>query len=111
MRKAGSAKDAAGMLRRMSGQRLDVVTSIAIVKPGREEIVFWSEYGWVRFRKLTRDEIAAYVHSGKWKGKAAAVNVEEKPVLDWIEKKGGEQGAVIGLPLGRLKKEIKKLGA
>lgn len=108
MKKAANAKSAARMLRRMSGQRLDAVTSIAIMTPDQAEPVFWSEYGWVRFRKIGEDEIQRYIHSKFWKGKAAAVNIGEKPVRDWIVKKGGEQGAVIGLPLKRLRRELGK---
>ena len=41
-----------------------------------------------------------------WMGKAGAVNIEEKPVKDWIVKTGGERDAVIGLPLKRLRREL-----
>ncbi len=106
--KAKHRKEARAIIERLSGQRLDAVTSIAIAKPGGQDIVFWSEYGWVKFRKLEPAEITRYIRSGRWKGKAAAVNVEEKPVQAWIVKKGGEQGAVIGLPLKRIQKELRK---
>jgi septum formation protein len=108
MKKAANAKSAARMLGQMSGQRLDAVTSIALMMPDRADAIVWSEYGWVKFRKLKPAEISRYIHSGRWKGKAAAVNVEEKPVKNWIVKKGGEQGAVIGLPLKRLRRELGK---
>lgn len=108
MAKAAGAREAGRMLGQMSGQRLDVVTSIAMKKPGKAGFLVWTERGWVRFRKLGKGEMARYLASKRWKGKAAAVNVEEKPVKNWIEKKGGEQGAVVGLPLKRLRKEIGK---
>ncbi|MCL6088896.1 MAG: Maf family protein [Candidatus Marsarchaeota archaeon] len=108
MKKASSQKEAAGMLKRMSGQRLDVVTSIALKRPAADFVV-WSEYGWVRFRMLKKDEIARYARSGAWQGKAAAVNVEEKPVRNWIEKNGGEFGAVVGLPTKKLRARLRQM--
>jgi septum formation protein len=110
MGKAANANAARLMLKQMSGQRLDVVTSIAIAIPGRQDMVFWSEYGWVKFRKLEPAEISHYIQSSLWIGKAAAINVEEKPVRNWIVKKGGEWGAVVGLPTKKLGKVLRETG-
>ena len=111
MGKPKNAKAAGLMLKQMSGHKLEAVTSIAVKKPGRmgagkTDFAVWSESGWVKFKKLRAVDISHYLSSGQWKGKAAAVNVEERPVRDWIVKKGGEQGAVVGLPLKRLQKEL-----
>ena len=110
MGKPENRKDARAMLKRLSGQRLDVATSIAIAIPGRQQALCWPECGWVKFRKLGEDEISRYLSSSLWRGKAAAVNAEEKPVRNWIVKKGGEFGAVAGLPAKKLGKALHDIG-
>lgn len=110
MGKAKGIEDARSMLKRLSEHRFDVVTSIAVKRPDAVAPIVWSEYGWTKFGKLEKGEIEKYLRSGRWKGKAAAINVEEKPIVGWIIKKGGEQGAVIGLPRKRLRKELAKIG-
>ncbi len=98
--------DAARMLVRMSGHRMNATTSIAVHSPKTKKIIVWSENGWVRFRHINKDEMKKYLSSRMWMGKAGAVNIEEKPVKDWIVKTGGERDAVIGLPLKRLRREL-----
>ena len=96
------------MVSLLSGQKMFATTSIAIYLPQGGKIEVWSESGWVKFRKIEQIEISRYLSSGKWRGKAGAVNIEEKPVKDWIIRVGGEKDAVIGLPLKRLRKELAK---
>lgn len=106
--KPSSRRAAEPMLKLLSGHRMAAVTSIAVYLPESEKSKVWSEKGWVRFRKLTAIEIEKYLASKKWIGKAGAVNVEERPVLGWITKRGGEFDAVVGLPTKRLRKELGK---
>ncbi|VVB56587.1 Septum formation protein Maf [uncultured archaeon] len=109
MGKPTSAKEAARMLERMSGQKITAITSICIRLPGRKPSV-WSEKGWVGMREITPKQMAAYLQSGLWKGKAGAINIAEKPVKNWVEKKGGEEGAIVGLPVRKLRMVLRRAG-
>ena len=99
---------AARMVSVLSGRKMFATTSIAIYLPRLGKIKVWSESGWVKFRKIEQIEISGYLSSARWRGKAGAVNIGEKPVNGWISKFGGEKDAVIGLPLKRLRKELAK---
>ncbi len=109
MGKAKNRREAKSMLNAISGARVEGITSICVKWPGRPERV-WTERGWVRMRKLNDEDIFAYFSSNLWKGKAGAINIEEKPVKNWIRARGGEQGAIVGLPLKRLRSYLKQTG-
>jgi len=105
--KASSRQKADRMLRLISNHRMSAVTSIALYSPKNKHNKVWSERGWVKFREITLEEIDSYLASKKWQGKAAAVNVEEKPVSGWVTERGGERGAIVGLPLKKLRAELR----
>ena len=94
--KPADADEAAQFLRLMSGRRHHVLTAVTVVADGvaRHRLVDTS----VRFRALGADDIAAYVASGDWRGKAGGYGIQgpASAFIPWIQ---GSFTAVVGLPL------------
>jgi len=81
----------------LSGRRHRVFSAIAVVTPDgilREAL---SETI-VRFKRLTTDEIDAYIAGGEWHGKAGgyAIQGSAEGLCAWI---AGSHSGVVGLPL------------
>lgn len=88
--------EAARFLSLMSGRRHRVMTAIAIGTPQRtvEKLV----ESIVRFRPLTHSEIAAYLDSDEWQGKAGGYAIQGRAAafIPWIQ---GSFTSIVGLPL------------
>lgn len=88
--------EAAAFLRLLSGRRHRVVTGVAVRRGERR----WSRVveTVVRFRALDAAEIAAYVASGEWRGKAGGYAIQGRAAAfaPWI---AGSYSAVVGLPI------------
>jgi septum formation protein len=94
--KAADAAEAAGFLMAMSGRRHTVITAIAVKAGDRT----WQRdvVTKVRMKRLSDDEISAYLRSGDWQGKAGAYAIQGPAgaFIPWIE---GSFSAVMGLPV------------
>ncbi|MGD9861701.1 MAG: nucleoside triphosphate pyrophosphatase [Pseudodonghicola sp.] len=94
--KPADADEAAGFLRALSGRRHRVITAIAIRRGDR----LWQRdvVSSVRMKRLTEREIAAYVASGDWQGKAGGYGIQGMAgaFIPWIE---GSFTGIVGLPL------------
>lgn len=93
--KPRDAADAAGMLRRLSGQEHAVHTAVVLADGGRfHEAVSIST---VRFQPLTDTDIAAYVASGEPFGKAGGYAIQGRAAAFVVHLSGSHSG-VMGLP-------------
>lgn len=94
--KPADAAEAEAFLRLMSGRRHRVITAVAIRRGER----LWqrSVVTAVRMKRLSDAEIAAYLATGDWQGKAGgyAIQGPAGALIPWIE---GSFTAVVGLPL------------
>jgi septum formation protein len=97
--KPANSVDAGTMLRLLSGRQHTVVTAVAVARgkkifSGVEEVA-------VKFRKLSDDEIDAYIATGEPMDKAGAYGIQGfgATIVERIE---GDYFAVMGLPLVRL---------
>ncbi len=88
--------EAARFLRMMSGRRHRVITAVAVKTPDavRVKDVVTS----VKMKALSDVEIAGYIATGDWQGKAGgyAIQGPAGAFIPWI---GGSYQAVMGLPL------------
>lgn len=93
--------DARAMLRRLSGRTHEVVTGVALARPGGEALVD-AEVARVRFHPLDEELIGQYVASGEADDKAGAYGIQGlgARLVAAVE---GDITGVIGLPLGRLR--------
>lgn len=94
--KPADAAEAEAFLRLLSGRRHHVLTAVTVIARGaaRHRLVDTT----VRFRQLTAADIAAYVASGEWRGKAGGYGIQGPAgaFVPWMQ---GSFTAVVGLPL------------
>ncbi|MBC7487745.1 MAG: septum formation protein Maf [Cytophagaceae bacterium] len=99
--------DAKVMLRRLSGRKHQVVSGVCISSLSLTHS--FSETTSVFFRPLSEEQIAYYVEHYKPLDKAGAYGIQEWIGLVAIEKIEGDFYNVMGLPVGRLVEEMRKL--
>jgi septum formation protein len=97
--KPASADEAAGMLDTLAGATHEVVSGLCLVTPGWE--VVEHDVTRVTFRPLTPRDIAAYVSSGEWEGRAGAYAIQGLGAA-LVERVEGDYLNVVGLPAARL---------
>src|SRR5690606_14273483 len=93
-------QQALGMLAQLSGRRHDVITAFSLLYRG--VISTFHEVTGVYFRKLTDDEMAAYVDFCQPYDKAGAYRIQEWIGQVAIEKIVGSYTNVVGLPTQQL---------
>ena len=90
------AADAAAMLRRLSGGTHRVLTAVALQHGDwRGEALSVSR---VRFAPLAAAEVAAYVDSGEWQGKAGGYAIQGRAAA-FVAHISGSYSGIMGLPL------------
>jgi septum formation protein len=95
--KPEDAADAERMLRLLSGRAHQVLTAVAVIAPGGRAGARRSETR-VHFKRLTEREIAAYVDSREWDGKAGGYGVQGRAGA-FVMSLNGSYTGVVGLPL------------
>jgi nucleoside triphosphate pyrophosphatase len=97
--KPGNATEAEAMLERLSGRTHEVVSGLCLVTPGWEEL--HHEVTAVRFRPLDARDLAHYVGSGEWEGRAGGYAIQGlgASLVEHIE---GDYLNVVGLPANLL---------
>lgn len=105
--KPHSEREAADMLRALSGDTHEVYTGVSVIRNGRE--LLDSERSGVRFRALSEEEIAAYIATGEPMDKAGAYGAQGIAAL-FVEGIEGDFFNVMGLPLCRLGRMLKEQG-
>ena len=95
--KAASEAQARACLKRLSGRRHDVHTAIAVVDPdgGLHERVVTTG---VAFKRLDAREVACYLASGEWSGKAGGYAIQGAAAA-LVKAINGSYTGVVGLPL------------
>ncbi|GLT09183.1 Maf-like protein [Sulfitobacter porphyrae] len=94
--KPGDAAEAETFLRMMSGRRHKVITAVAVKRGDR----LWQRdvQSIVRMKSLSDAEIASYLASGDWQGKAGGYGIQGPAgaLIPWIS---GSFTGIVGLPL------------
>ena len=106
--KAEDEATARRCLELLSGRRHTVLSAIALRAPDgtlREKL---SETA-VRFKRLSPEEIDAYIASGEWDGKAGgyAIQGAAEGLVAWLQ---GSHSGVVGLPLYETRLLLKSAG-
>ena len=93
--KPRDAADAERMLEALAGETHVVVSGLCLITPGWEELAHASTR--VTFRELTPRDLATYVASGEWEGRAGAYAIQGlgAALVDSID---GDYLNVVGLP-------------
>ncbi|HSV46880.1 MAG TPA: Maf family protein [Ramlibacter sp.] len=106
--KPADGRDAARMLRELSGATHRVLTAVA-VQNGRKRQAAVSDSR-VTFSPWTPAQIAAYVASGEPNGKAGAYAIQG-PAAAHIARIGGSYSGIMGLPLFETAQLLRAVGA
>ena len=96
------------MLKMLSGKTHQVITGVALVWKEKNISEVWSEISEVRFKTLSDEAIAQYTAMVNTLDKAGAYAIQEHGDLI-IDRFDGELENIIGLPLVRLKLQLRKL--
>ncbi len=105
--KASDADDARRMLCTLSGTRHQVITGMALLKDAQTRLIC-SATTWVTMRPITDEEIADYVRSGEWDGKAGAYAIQETADR-FVTSVEGAFDNVVGLPMDLLQNMLAEL--
>ena len=97
--KAETEAEAEEMLESLAGKTHEVVSGLALLTPGWEEI--HKEVTRVTFRPLTARDLALYVASREWEGRAGAYAIQGLGA-SLVERVEGDYLNVVGLPAARL---------
>jgi len=95
--KAEIVEEAAACLRLLSGRAHRVYTGVALVTP-RGLVRYRLVETRLRFKRLSTEEIEAYLASGEWRGKAGAYAIQGIAGA-FVVKLVGSYTGVVGLPL------------
>jgi septum formation protein len=93
--KPASLGEAEEMLTDLAGRTHEVVSGLCLVTPGWEEVRH--EVTRVSFRDLTPRDVAAYLASGEWEGRAGAYAIQGLGAA-LVERIEGDYLNVVGLP-------------
>src|SRR3954471_23930222 len=97
--KPANAGDAAEMLDALGGRSHTVVSGLCLVTPGWEAVGV--EETEVAFRPLTAGDLAAYVATGEWEGRAGGYAIQGRGAV-LVERIAGDYLNVVGLPAALL---------
>ncbi len=97
--KPTDAGDAERMLEQLSGRTHAVVSGLALVTPGWEHVADAATL--VTFRTLTPRDLAWYVGSNEWEGRAGGYAIQARGAA-LVERVEGDYLNVVGLPASLL---------
>ena len=97
--KPADATEAERMLEALAGETHIVVSGLCLVTPGWEELDHASTR--VTFRELTPRDLATYVASGEWEGRAGGYAIQGLGA-SLVEEIDGDYLNVVGLPAALL---------
>jgi septum formation protein len=97
--KPAGPEEAARMLEALEGRTHEVLSGLCLLTPGWEEVEHDTTQ--VTFRALTARDIAAYVESGEWEGRAGAYAIQGLGAA-LVERIEGDYLNVVGLPAALL---------
>ena len=92
------AEEADACLRLLSGRSHRVYTAVALTRVGSSSMRHRLVEARLRFKRLSREDMDAYLGSGEWRGKAGGYAVQGLAGA-FVAKLVGSYTAVVGLPL------------
>ena len=102
-------EDAIKILKRISGNSIEVITGLTVIDVDNGKEVQETETTKVKIKELTDEEIKDYVETGEPLDKAGAFCIEGKGVA-LVERIDGCYSNVMGLPLFKLSDILRRLG-
>lgn len=107
MGKPGSARQAADMLRALSGTTHEAITGVCMISPlGRE---LFSHTTRITFEELDEELIRWYVSTGEWRGCAGGYQIQNG-AMAFTREIVGTQSGTMGFPLNLIRPILLKWG-
>lgn len=100
--KPDDREDARRILTRLSGSSHQVITGIVIMHPETDARLMGHDVSVIHMRKLSGDEIEAYLDTGEWQGKAGAYGIQDYGDA-FVERYEGSFTNIVGLPMELVK--------
>jgi septum formation protein len=90
--------DAERILRRLIGRRHRTWTGLCLLRSSDHLSLLLAQFSWVTFRTVSERELADYLESRAWEGKAGAYGIQHQndPFVESLE---GSYSNVMGLPI------------
>lgn len=107
MGKPNSRENAVKMLSLLQGKTHQVYTGVTLVWADLQKISFYEKTDVTMF-PMSAEEIEGYVATGEPMDKAGAYGIQGKCAA-YIKEISGDYNNVVGLPIGRLYQEMKKI--
>lgn len=107
--KPKNEKDAFLMLKKQNGKWTKVITGVAVIDIENRKEYVETETTLVKMNKMTDREILDYIKTKDPMDKAGSFGMQDKGAV-FVEKINGCYSNVVGLPLPRLRKMLKKCG-
>ena len=105
--KPADAADAARMLASLAGRTHRVISTVWAVSAGREQQA--TSVSDVGFEALTDAQIAAYLDTGEWRGKAGAYGIQGRAAAH-VSHLSGSHSGVMGLPMHETARLLRGFG-
>jgi septum formation protein len=97
--KPAGERQAQATLKRLSGRTHEVVSGLALLRPGNPQVVH--EVTKVTFRHLDDELVARYVRTGEWSGRAGGYAIQGQGAA-LVVRIIGDYLNVVGLPVAKL---------
>ncbi|MEA2279229.1 MAG: nucleoside triphosphate pyrophosphatase [Solirubrobacteraceae bacterium] len=92
-------REAQATLKRLSGRTHEVISGLALLRPGNPQVVH--EVTKVTFRHLDDEFVARYVRTGEWSGRAGGYAIQGQGAA-LVIRIIGDYLNVVGLPVAKL---------
>jgi septum formation protein len=106
--KAKDQEDARSILKRLSGRRHRVYTSVCVISPDGKEAQK-TVITRVSLKRLSQEELEDFIESKEWEGKAGAFSIQGRGAK-FVKFLSGSYTNVVGLPLYETDLLLKGLG-
>jgi septum formation protein len=96
--KPHDADDARKILGTLCGTTHEVITGVTLLDAESGSRLIEHETTRVTMRRMSRDELEAYIASGSWQGKAGAYGIQDRGDA-FVERIEGSFSNIVGLPM------------
>ena len=103
--KPADRADAQTILRRLIAHPHRVITGVALlpIRDGQAgEMQCFADTAVVTFGKVSDEQLARYLATDGWRGKAGGYNLFDRQAEGWAVQVAGDPATVVGLPMWRL---------
>jgi septum formation protein len=106
--KPADAADARRMLELLGGSTHIVITGVAVVRLATKHVASSRVMSGVRMRGLSPEEIARYVASNEWQGKAGGYGIQDDD--PFVTRVSGCHTNIVGLPMSETRRLLEAAG-